>query len=166
MKKEAWAFILFITVLFVLGAGCEKQDEDNDFSKFQALTEWSESFPGYYSSEDIDSQFQNYVDLALKNNDIKGCEQILLVEGGKGIARDDAFHQCFELLTKKKAFSQKDITGCDKLYNLEDNLAYEECVAPIAAYLAIVNEDKNRCDVNLDDKELIKICEDDYERFN
>jgi len=164
MKKEGLVFILFLIVIFL--AGCTQREQDIDFSKSQALIDWSESFPGYYSSEDIDSQFQNYIDSALKNNDIKGCEQILLVEGGKGTARDDAFHQCFELLTKKKAFSQKDITGCDKLYEPENNLVYEECVAPIAAYLAIVNEDKNRCDVNLDDKELIKICEDDYERFN
>lgn len=168
MKKEALVFVLLITLFFVLGAGCVQQEQDIDFSNAQALIDWSESFPDYYYSNSVDPEFQAQVDLALETQNREDCQQILLIGGEEAEVteeRIDILYKCYDLLTKKKAFFQKNIKECDSLYNSENTMKYEECAAPIAAFFAITNNDKSLCNANLNNKELITICEDDYERF-
>ncbi len=173
MKKEGLVFVLFITVFFVLGAGCEKQEQDIDFSKSQALTEWSESFPRYYYyySNSVEPEFQSQVDLALETGNIEECEKLIISseeESGESFQRKvDALHNCSTLLTKKKAFAQKDYQGCGDLYaESSDNNDYDECLAPITAYIAITNQNKEFCKERINNKLLLELCEDDYERFS
>ena len=164
MKKEGLVFILFLVLIFL--AGCAQQQEI-DFAEAQALIDWSESFPRYYTSENTNIEFQNYVDLALEKENLKECEQILSMESVDGETRDSAFHQCYELLIKKNAFSQKDVQECDELYEPEGgNLIYEECIAPITAYISIITKDRKVCERNLNNIELINKCKEDYEKLN
>ena len=171
MKKEVLVFILFITVLFVLGAGCEKQEEDIDFSEAQALIEWSESIPSYYYSSQVSPELQAQLDSALEKNSVEECEKLVVSteeETGEEFQKKvDALHKCVILLTKQKAFIQKNQQDCDEFYTGSgDDIDYEECIAPIAAFRAIVNNDKDLCKININNEELLELCEKDYERFN
>ena len=167
MKKEV---ILILTLIFL--TGCAQQEEGLDFSKAQTLIEWSETLPVYYYSEPVPSQYQSQINLALETQNEKDCENIVLPFIGKepGIELNkkiEIMKQCNTLLIKKKAFLQKNIPDCNGLYDPDnDNTDYEECVAPIAAFLAIANNDMSRCERNLNNEELINICEDDYEKFS
>ena len=171
MKKEALVLVLFVTLYFVLGARCEKQDEDIGFSDDQALIDWSESFPDYSSSEDIENQFQDQINLALETGNIEECEKIIISseeESGESFQKKvNALHQCSTLLTKKKAFLQKDYIICNDLYaEGGDNKDFEECKAPISAYIAIVNQNNGICKERINDRRLLALCEDDYEKFS
>lgn len=154
MKKE---LILILALLFL--AGCTQNIQQNE----EPFVKWSSTFPTYYS--EVENSFREITDSALNANDELICGDIL--NGELTMEKISAFHQCAALLTKQKAFLSKNYEDCQSLYGgEEDDTDYQECIAPIAAFISINSGDKGYCEENLKYQRLIHLCEDDYEAYN
>lgn len=156
MKKEALVFLLFVSLIFVIGAGCSKQD-----AEVKSFADWSESLPIYYSL--FNAEYSTQINSAVYNDDVIKCEEIIDEERSRESIL--SFVDCKHLLIKMGAFKQKDYEICNELYDENDQKEYEECIAPIVAYSAVSLNDENYCESYLSVERLIELCEDDYETY-
>jgi len=144
----------------------KKSLEEIKEQETKSFPEWIETFPIYYSK--IDGEYLSIMNLALSNNDIEICESIETVDDIKTLDDIEALfatESCKYLLIKQKAYLEKDYDVCIEFINNNDNANYEECTAPITAYVAIVENKKSHCSNSLTIPRLIEECEEDYEKY-
>ena len=159
-KKEV--LIIFVSLFFLIGAGCDKNGMDYVKEEI-TFDDWINSPPLKYSlyNEEYSSQIKS----AVYGNNAEKCDEILDEDRSRESVL--ALIDCKRLLIKLDAFNKKDFEICKELYE-EDSIDndYDECMAPIVAYSAIMSNDKSGCKKYLNNERLIDLCEDDYERYH
>jgi len=143
--------IVFL-VLFLLN-GCVPQgisDEQPILSDLQKR---------YYNLNDDEL---NSMRVALASGSMEECRKIM--EGEEtNPEKIELVVRCSGLLTKVKAFNDRDYKLCRELYNAEDTENYEQCIAPLIAESAIVFNEPTYCGKYLTIPELVAVCGEQYE---
>jgi len=150
MKKEA----AILSLVVILITGCTQTQD--------LFSKWSSSPPIYYYS-DAELSFLSKYNLDPSLIILEICGQI--ISGDPSIEKGKDGEQCFTIFKKNEAFMQKNYEVCKEIYSEEKIETYEECLAPIVSYSAILLKDPNYCSEYISNQRVLSLCERDYNEY-
>lgn len=154
MKKEVLVFLVLILLSGCLNNSVktveiDQREEINPFGNKVTYV------PTYYLQfYDVTPSHKVDIEHVIKNGD--DCTNVF----------DDRMKsECGLVMQKLEAFKTKNNEICRTLWYIDPS-HFETCFTPLAVYTAIHTDNKGYCGEYLTISSLIKMCEDNYEKYN